>query len=239
MAKRLLDIVFASLGLLLASAILLPLMFLVWWEDKHSPFYIASRVARGGGNFRMVKLRSMIINADRIGSSSTSNADRRITPVGRFIRRFKIDEITQLWNVLRGDMSLVGPRPQVEAGVAVYTSRERELLNLRPGITDFASIVFSDEGAILQNSTDPDADYDALIRPWKNRLGLVYAARRSLWLDLQLIVTTAIAVTSRERALRLIQNMLEKVGAPEDVRRVAARKQPLVPSPPPGEEFCV
>lgn len=121
MAKRLLDLLAALFGLTLLSPVLLPVMFLVWWEDRHSPFYVAPRVGQNGRPFRMVKMRSMVINADRIGASSTSNADRRITPAGHFIRKFKIDELTQLWNVLIGDMSLVGPRPQVQSGVDLYT----------------------------------------------------------------------------------------------------------------------
>src|SRR5688500_14593792 len=106
--KRAFDVVAAACGLVLASPVLLPAMFLVWWQDKHSPFYIAERVGRDGRPFPMAKLRSMIINADRSGVDSTGANDRRITRVGHFVRRFKLDELTQLWNVLRGDMSLVG-----------------------------------------------------------------------------------------------------------------------------------
>jgi lipopolysaccharide/colanic/teichoic acid biosynthesis glycosyltransferase len=238
-AKRLLDIVVAACGLLIASVVLVPVMLLVWWEDKHSPFYIALRVARGGGQFRMVKLRSMVINADRMGASSTSNADRRITPVGHFIRRYKLDELTQLWNVLWGEMSLVGPRPQVRTGVAVYTRRELDLLSVRPGITDLASIVFSDEGTILENSVDPDADYDALIRPWKSRLGLIYVAKRSIILDVRLVVATLVAVISRPHALRMVEKMLCEIGAPDEVIDVARREANLKPSEPPGDDFLV
>lgn len=237
--KRFLDVFVAITGLVLTSPIVLPLTFLIWLEDMHSPFYVAPRVARGGGTFHMVKLRSMIVGADKVGGTSTSNADRRVTPLGRFVRRYKIDEIPQLWNVLRGEMSLVGPRPQVLVGVAIYTVKERELLTARPGITDFASIVFSDEGAILSESADPDADYDRLIRPWKSRLGLLYIARQSFLLDVRLIAATVIAVFSRPRALALVDAMLRGVGAPDDVREVARRDRPLRPSDPPGQEFAL
>lgn len=239
MAKRLLDIIVAACGLLIASVVLVPTMLLVWWEDKHSPFYIAPRVARGGGEFRMVKLRSMVVDADRMGASSTSNADHRITPVGHFIRRYKLDELTQLWNVIWGDMSLVGPRPQVQTGVAVYTRREWDLLSVRPGITDLASIVFSDEGKILENSVDPDADYDALIRPWKSRLGLIYVAKRSLILDARLVIATLVAVISRPHALDMVEKMLCKIGAPDEVIEVARRETNLKPSVPPGDDFLI
>lgn len=237
MAKRLLDFVAALIGLTLLSPILLPVMFLVWWEDKHSPFYVAPRVGRNGRPFHMVKMRSMVINADKIGASSTSNADRRITPVGHFIRKFKIDELTQLWNVLTGDMSLVGPRPQVQSGVDLYTAKERELLLVKPGITDFASVVFSDEGTILSNSTDPDADYDRLIRPWKSRLGLVYIASQSFWLDIRLVLLTVVAIFSRPHALQGVTVLLSGLGADADLIDVARRKDVLRAASPPGDEY--
>ena len=119
----------------------------------------------------MYKLRTMIINADSTGVDSTSSNDNRITSVGKFIRKFKIDEISQLINVLLGDMSLVGPRPNVLREILMYTDLEKELLTVKPGITDFASIVFSDEGEILSDSDDPDIDYNQLIRPGKGYLG--------------------------------------------------------------------
>jgi lipopolysaccharide/colanic/teichoic acid biosynthesis glycosyltransferase len=230
MLKRLIDILLSASGLVLASPVLLPVMFLVWREDRHSPFYIAPRVGRGGRAFSMVKMRSMVINADRKGASSTSNTDRRITPVGHFIRRYKIDELTQLWNVLRGDMSLVGPRPQVQSGVDLYTPRERDLLSLQPGITDFASIVFSDEGAILSGHPD----YDELIRPGKSALGLFYVENRSSSVDLQLVALTLVTLVSRDRALAGVQKVLTGLGADVEVIELAGRRKPLVPGVPPG-----
>ena len=152
--------------------ILLSVMLIVWLQDSHSPFYISPRVGQGGRMFRMVKLRSMAANADESEVDSTSANDSRITPVGHFIRRYKLDELTQLWNVLIGNMSLVGPRPNVERETRLYTAEERRLLTVRPGITDYASIVFSDEGAILKDEPDPDLSYNQLIRPWKSRLSL-------------------------------------------------------------------
>ena len=231
--KRAFDIVFSIIGLTILSPLLLPVMFLVWMQDRHSPFYIAPRVGMGGLPFQMVKLRSMVINADKIGASSTSNADRRITGVGRFIRKYKLDELMQLWNVALGDMSLVGPRPQVRSGVELYTDRERELLTVRPGITDFASIVFSDEGTILEDSKDPDADYDLLIRPWKSRLGLIYISNQSLWLDINLIALTILAVISKRRALNGVERLLLICRAPAKVIDVSRRQGILAPSLPP------
>jgi len=141
-----------------------------------------------------------------------------------------------LWNVLKGDMSLVGPRPNVERETASYTVVERRLLTVRPGITDFASIVFADEGEILAGRADPDLAYNQLIRPWKSRLGLFYVDHASMLLDLRLIWLTALAVVSRPRALKAVARLLERLGADEELVRIARRLEPLVPYPPPGAD---
>lgn len=234
MFKRLFDIVASFIGLLCAAPVLLPVMFLVWRQDGHSPFYIAPRVGKGERMFRMVKLRSMVINADRSGVDSTAGGDPRITPVGQFIRRYKLDELTQLWNVLLGDMSLVGPRPNVKRETDLYTQEEKPLLSVRPGITDIASIVFSDEGDILKDKPDPDIAYNQLIRPWKSRLGLIYVERQNLWLDIRLIFLTIVAILSRPAALRAVGKLLADMGVDAELIRVSARLDPLVPHPPPG-----
>ena len=235
--KRLFDICLSFVGLVSVSPVLLTVMFLVWWEDRHSPFYIASRVGRGGKPFRMVKMRSMRFGADKSGVSSTSNNDQRITSVGHFIRRFKIDELTQLWNVLWGDMSFVGPRPQVQAGVDLYTATERGLLSVRPGITDFASIVFSDEGTILNGSSDPDGDYNRLIRPWKSRLGLIYIASQGIWLDIRLIALTAIAIVSRQTSLDGVVVILRALQVNAQLVEICQRRKALEPGNAPGDDF--
>ncbi len=232
--KRLFDIVVSSVGLVVGSLVLVPAMIAVWLQDFHSPFYVPQRVGKDGKMFKMVKLRSMVTNADRTGVDSTSAQDPRITAVGSFIRAYKIDELPELWNVLKGDMSLVGPRPNVKREVDLYTEVERGLLSVRPGITDMASIVFSDENDILKDSKDPDIDYNQLIRPWKSRLGLLYAANRSVILDLKLIVLTAIALLSREAALKRLQTILHDIHADEELKRISLRKDPLRPYPPPG-----
>lgn len=233
--KRIFDLVVAGLGLIIASPVLIIVITLIWFYDRGSPFYIASRVGRDGQAFRMYKLRSMIVNADRAGVTSTGANDRRITPVGHFVRRYKLDELIQLWNVIRGDLSLVGPRPNVPSGVALYTDLERRLLTVRPGVTDMASIVFSDEGDILKEYADADAAYESLIRPWKNELALLYIERQSLLLDIRLIWLTAIAIISREAALGGVQQILTEIGARPMLIDVAARREPLRPSVPPGQ----
>jgi lipopolysaccharide/colanic/teichoic acid biosynthesis glycosyltransferase len=176
----------------------------------------------------------MRVNADKIGVDSTSARDPRITPVGHFIRRYKLDELTQLWNVLLGDMSLVGPRPNVERETRLYTPEERKLLTVKPGITDFSSIVFSDEGEILKDQADPDIAYNQLIRPWKSRLGIFYVEHYSLGTDLALIWLTAVALVSRPRALEGVRAKLAVLGAPPEILEVASRQSALIPTPPPG-----
>ena len=234
MMKRLLDISVSLIGLLVLSPVLLPVIFLVWRQDGHSPFYIAPRVGKGERIFRMVKLRSMVINADKSGVDSTSGNDSRITAVGHFIRRYKLDELTELWNVLLGDMSLVGPRPNVQRETNLYSSVEKELLSVRPGITDFSSIVFSDEGDILEGKEDPDLSYNQLIRPWKSRLGLVYIHHRSLLLDLQLIFFTVFLILSKEKALYWVTNKLQSLQVEQELVQVSRRIDALYPHPPPG-----
>ncbi len=239
MLKRVFDVTASLIGLVVASPVLLPVMFLVWRQDGHSPFYVAARVGKDDKPFNMVKLRSMVVNADKTGVDSTSANDNRITAVGQFIRRYKLDELTQLWNVFKGDMSLVGPRPNVKRETDLYTPVERKLLCVKPGITDISSIVFSDEGDILQDQPDPDIAYNQLIRPGKSTLGLLYIANRSLWLDIKLCFLTVIAVLSRERALAGVQSILKSVDAPADVLVLALRQQSLVPRPPPGGDRIV
>ena len=234
LVKRVFDIVLSGVGLVGGSLVLVPAMLAIWLQDFHSPLYIAPRIGKDGKPFRMVKLRSMRINADRSGVDSTSANDPRITKLGSFVRAYKIDELPELWNVLKGEMSLVGPRPQVKREVDLYTEVERGLLSVRPGITDMASIVFSDENDILKDSKDPDIDYHQLIRPWKSRLGLLYAANQSVITDIKLIIITVIALLSRPAALRRLQPILHDLGADEELRRVCLRADPLRPFPPPG-----
>ena len=232
--KRLFDLVASFLGLILLSPLLLPVMFLVWLQDYHSPFYIAPRVGLGERIFKMFKMRSMVINADKSGVDSTSANDRRITPLGHFIRKCKLDELTQLINVFTGDMSLVGPRPNVKRDTDIYTDVEKKLLTVRPGITDLASIVFADEGDILKDSADPDLDYNQLIRPWKSRLALLCVDHQSFSFDFKIVVLTALAIFSRSSALKGVVTLLKNIGAPDEVIRVAQRQEKLVPHAPPG-----
>jgi lipopolysaccharide/colanic/teichoic acid biosynthesis glycosyltransferase len=237
--KRLVDLALSTLGLILFSPLLVIVIFLVWIQDFKSPFYVSDRVGKNEKLFKMIKLRSMVIDADKTGIDSTSSNDSRITTVGHLIRNFKLDEITQLLNVFLGDMSLVGPRPNVKRETDLYTSREKLLLDEKPGITDFASIVFSDEGDILSGKDDPDIVYNQLIRPGKSELGLFYIENKSFITDLKILVNTGIAILSRRMALKLNAKVLGNLGAPKNLIELARRESDLIPSPPPGANKIV
>ena len=170
--KRVFDILCAVAGLVFLSPLMLWIAWRIKREDGGPVFYRGERVVLHGKPFRIFKFRTMVVDAEKIGASSTSDDDPRITRTGRVLRKYKLDELPQLINVLKGDRSLVGPRPNVEREVALYTEEERKLLNARPGITGLASIVFSDEGDILAGSEDPDLNYNQVIHPWKSLAGL-------------------------------------------------------------------
>jgi lipopolysaccharide/colanic/teichoic acid biosynthesis glycosyltransferase len=237
--KRAFDIAASLVALLLLSPLLGAIALAIWIEDRHSPFYRGVRVSRGGGRFRMLKFRSMRPDAWKSGVNSTASGDVRITRVGAWLRRRKLDELPQLWNVLVGEMSFVGPRPQVEADAALYTAEERRMLEARPGITDLASIVFADESEILAGSANPDLEYNRVIRPWKSRLALAWLEHRSNACDLRVVFLTALALVSRERALAGVARVLETWGVDQVLVRVARRNEPLIASAPPGADRVV
>ena len=237
--KRFFDFFFSILGLLLISPVLPIFMLLIYLQDKGSPIYLAERVGKNKKIFSMIKLRSMYIDSDKNGVSSTSNNDSRITKVGHVIRKYKLDEFTQLWNVLLGDMSLVGPRPTTKLHKDSYTEIEKELLSVKPGLTDFSSIVFSDEGKILENKENPDLSYNQLIRPWKSRLGLIYIKHQSIILDLELMIYTLVALISKPLALKWVLKTLEKFKVDQKIVDVVKRDKELSPFPPPGSDKIV
>ena len=159
----------------------------------------------------------MKINKE-VGFQSTSVNDKRILKIGRFIRSTKIDELPQILNILLGNINFVGPRPNVEDEVNKYVQLELRLLNLKPGITDFSSIIFSDEGQILSNSKDPDLDYNLLIRPRKNILALLYFQDRSILSDFYIIVLTVLNVFNRKLTLSLIYKFMKKRYSNHDLK---------------------
>jgi lipopolysaccharide/colanic/teichoic acid biosynthesis glycosyltransferase len=196
--KRGLDIVAASAGLLVLSPLFLLVGLSIRAGSAGKVFYRGIRAGRFGVPFRIWKFRSMVENADRIGGPSTSDDDPRVTRIGSFMRRYKLDELPQLFNVLRGEMSLVGPRPEVLSEVEAYTPEQRRILEVRPGITDWASIWNSDEGAVLAGASDAHAVYKERIQPTKLALQLKYRQESSLATDLKILLFTLRKIVDRE-----------------------------------------
>ena len=190
MLKRTFDVVASALGLLVFSPLLLAVALWVKLDSPGPVFYRGKRGGRNNVPFGIYKFRSMVMNADKIGGSSTSGEDPRVTKSGRFIRKYKIDELSQLLNVLSGDMSLVGPRPEITAYTDKYEGEFLEIMRVRPGITDWASIWNADEGGVLAGAKDPDRAYEILIQPTKLQLQLRYVRTRTFLSDLKIILYT-------------------------------------------------
>lgn len=192
--KRLFDIIF-SLALIL---VLLPLGFVVsiWivLDDFGSPFFVQQRVGKGGKNFGLLKFRSMRKNAELKGQLTVGMKDNRITRSGYFIRKFKIDELPQLVNVFLGEMSVVGPRPEVPKYVLLYNEEQQNVLSIKPGITDFASIEYVRENELLSASSDPEKTYIEEIMPAKLALNLKYLREQSFLTDMKIILQTIKAI---------------------------------------------
>lgn len=171
---RLFDILFSALGLVILSPLLLIIWLLIVMESRGGGFYTQERIGKNGVPFRLYKFRSMRPDSDKGSLITIGGHDSRITRTGYFIRKYKFDELPQLWNVLKGDMSLVGPRPEVRRYVDLYTPEQRVVLRVRPGITDYASIEYADENEILGKADDPERTYIEQIMPEKIRYNLKY-----------------------------------------------------------------
>ena len=192
MVKRLFDIVFSFLGLWLSSPFFLGACLWIKLDTLGPVFYRGVRAGRNGRQFRIFKFRTMVVDAEKVGPSSTANDDPRITRSGVFLRDYKLDELPQLINVLKGDMSLVGPRPQVLWVVDLYSKDDKAVLDVRPGIADYAFVLLPSEGEVLRGSKDPDGDYLENIHPEKMRLSLYYVRNHSFWFDMKILVDTAV-----------------------------------------------
>ncbi|MCZ2406548.1 MAG: sugar transferase [Burkholderiales bacterium] len=195
MGKRLFDIACAATALLLLSPVLLLIALWVRLDSPGPVLFRQQRVGRGGRPFAILKFRTMQVNAEAAGLQITVGQDPRVTRAGAWLRRSKLDELPQFVNVLRGEMSVVGPRPEVPRYVALYPAAQRAtVLSVRPGITDLASLAFRDEARLLAASADPERTYVEQILPVKLRHACDYVQQRSLWLDLRIIARTALAV---------------------------------------------
>ncbi|HQV39967.1 MAG: sugar transferase [Flavobacteriales bacterium] len=190
MVKRTFDILFALVLLLMLLPVLLVFALLVAFTSKGGAFFRQVRVGRGGIEFRLLKFRTMRPDSEAQGQLTIGGRDPRITSVGYFLRKTKLDELPQLWNVLVGDMSVVGPRPEVPKYVAMYDPEQRAVLSVRPGITGMASIDYIDENELLARSADPERAYIEEVMPAKLRLDLKYVKERNFWLDLRIILAT-------------------------------------------------
>ena len=188
--KRVFDLSVAIPAALVSAPLVLLLMLWIWLVDPHNPLYVPRRIGRNGRPFPLFKLRTMIVGADCTGVDTTVKGDARLLPFAETVRRLKLDELPQFWNVILGDMSVVGPRPNVSREVEKYTVEERRLLEVRPGLTDFASIVFADLADRLAGAPDANNAYETMIRPWKSRLGLLYVDQHTLRTDAMLILVT-------------------------------------------------
>lgn len=224
---RSLEKIAAALLLVVVSPVLLVAMLAIWLEDRGPPFYPAQRLGYGGRPFIMLKLRTMVADADMQGGRLAPEGDPRVTRVGRVLRRWKIDELPQLVNLLRGDMALVGPRPDTLCAVEGYTAEDLRLLGVRPGITGLATILFFDEGRELAMIADPLAHYHGVIRPLKRRLDIAWLERRSLAGDLAILALTLLAFAARAPASHGVVAMLKAGGADDELRALCRQRDQL------------
>ncbi|MBQ8594255.1 MAG: sugar transferase [Bacteroidaceae bacterium] len=190
MMKRLFDVVCSFFGLICLSPLFLIMAVWIKCDSRGPVFYRQLRVGRGGRDFYLYKFRSMYLDADKKGLITVGGRDPRVTPSGYYIRKYKLDEFPQLINVLKGDMSLVGPRPEVRKYVDMYTPEQLHVLDVRPGITDMASIQYSNENELLAAVDNPEEYYIRVIMPDKLRMNLEYVQHHSLLYDLRLIFKT-------------------------------------------------
>jgi lipopolysaccharide/colanic/teichoic acid biosynthesis glycosyltransferase len=212
-AKRATDIAVAAAVLLAAAPVSAVIAWRIRREDHGPVIFRGVRVGRGGGTFDILKFRTMAVGADRLGVDATANDDPRLTSIGRVLRRWKLDELPQLVNVLRGEMSLVGPRPPMVWDAKRYTGDELALLDVPPGITDWASIRYRNQGKLLQGRTDWHNAYEDLIRPGKLELALAYVRYRNYAVDLGILGLTALALIRHPRTDELLQRMVASVQA--------------------------
>ncbi len=195
LSKRLFDLFFVIPGLIVLSPFLLIIALVIKLKDGGNVLFKQVRVGKDGKHFDVLKFRTMVLNAEKLGNKVTTGDDPRITPIGRVLRKYKLDELPQLINVLKGEMSLVGPRPEVPEYVEFYPDEIRNVvLSVPPGMTDKASIEFVNENDLLSGSKDPVSDYKNKVLPIKLKYYVEYVKERSLWLDFSLIIKTVIAI---------------------------------------------
>ena len=184
-------------GIIILSPFFILFWMLIKLESKGNPVFVQKRVGKNNVDFNLYKFRTMFPDSERKGSITIGGRDPRITKVGYYLRKFKIDELPQLFNVFLGDMSFVGPRPEVRKYVAMYSNQQLEVLSVKPGITDYASLKYFNENEILGQSKNPDEDYIQIIMPEKLKLNLDYIQDRSFLKDIQIIFKTLMRIIKR------------------------------------------
>jgi lipopolysaccharide/colanic/teichoic acid biosynthesis glycosyltransferase len=190
--KRTYDLFFSVSGLIILSPFLLLIGLMVKCFDRGPIFFCQRRIGFQGKPFSILKFRTMIVDAEKSGSSVTKDGDARITPIGRILRKLKLDELPQLINVAKGEMSLVGPRPEVPRYVERYTDQQKKVLELKPGITDLATLAFRNEEELLKSADDLEMFYVSFCVPKKIELNLRYAEQANLWQDTKIIFQTLV-----------------------------------------------
>ena len=213
MIKRLFDLVVSGIGLILLAPVFLLVALSIKLDSSGPIFYQGDRIGKDGVPFKIFKLRTMVLHADQMGSALTCGQDPRVTRIGRFLRKWKIDELPQLINVVHGEMSLVGPRPESPGYVRHYTQTQRQVLAVKPGITGLSQVKYRHEEALLQRCRDLEAEYLSVIMPRKLELDLAYVRDQSLALDLALIGQTVACLFRKERLLNWTLRAT-KVGKP-------------------------
>ena len=194
--KRLFDIVFSTMALILLGPIILLICVLILIKDGAPAFFRQQRIGKDGKPFMLVKFRTMRKDAERMGRISIGERDPRVTDIGYWLRQRKLDELPQLWNILKGEMSIIGPRPEVAEYVALYDDRQRAVLKVRPGLSDPASLAYFDESSILADAEDPHRAYIEEVMPAKLDMNLSYIDKAHLGTDLRIIAQTIARIFS-------------------------------------------
>lgn len=196
MLKRIFDLIASLIGIILLLPVYIVLSIMIVMDSRGGIFYKQTRVGKDNKDFKLFKFRTMVTGADRKGLITVGARDSRVTKIGYYLRKYKMDELPQLFNVFLGDMSLVGPRPEVRKYVEMYSPEQMKVLSVKPGITDYASIEYSNENEILAKAVDPDKEYIEVIMPAKLELNLRYIREQGIMTDIKLILKTIQKIVS-------------------------------------------
>jgi lipopolysaccharide/colanic/teichoic acid biosynthesis glycosyltransferase len=215
MTKRLFDIIFSLMGMVITVPLSLIIVCAIKLSSPGPVFYKGERIGKGGRPFKILKFRTMVVGAEKLGGPSVAENDSRVTKAGKILRKYKLDEIPQLINIFKGEMSFVGPRPEVKYYVDMFTEKEKKILTVRPGMTDLASLWNFDEGSLLAASLDPEKIYAEKVRPRKIELQLEYVDNRSFLTDVKIILRTIFMIFLRKKPAAVEEFKNDKINGPE------------------------